>query len=304
MTDCRRQLPAAGKEQAAVITTRRRVLKLGLQSYSLHLAFGLHPDCRHYPDKLSLFECIDKAADWGFAVLQIDPVHLAEDSISYGRMLEKRARDAGIKLELGVGGFDAEHVRKKLQFARTIGADFIRIFADTGARETDPEKLEGSKKYIEANVEKLLPELEKSGITLGWENHGDFSTDEQLAILQKIDHPNFRSCLDIGNALVFVEKPMETVKKLAAYAGGVHFKDYNVSSATFGVMFYGTALGSGFLPLKEITAYLQKHTDIEHLIYEQSIAPVNDDPEESKAHEEKTIIESIEYARNELGVQI
>jgi hypothetical protein len=69
-------------------------------------------------------------------------------------------------------------------------------------------------------------------------------------------------------------------------------------------MFYGTALGSGFLPLKEITAYLQQHTDIEHLIYEQSIAPVSDDPAESKAYEEETVRKSIAYARNELGVEI
>jgi sugar phosphate isomerase/epimerase len=284
---------------------RRRIpLKLGLQTYSLHLAFGLHPDCRHYPDKLSLGECIDKAAGWGFTALQIDPVHLEDDSSSYGAMLKKRAEDAGIKLELGVGGFDAEHVLNKLRFAEAIDAEFIRIFADTGARETDKTTLEESKKYIEENVKKVLPELEKRGITLGWENHGDFSTDEQLAVLKNIDHPNFRSCLDIGNALVFIEQPMDTVKKLAAYAGGVHFKDYNVSSATFGVMFYGTALGSGFLPLKEITAYLQQHTDIEHLIYEQSIAPVSDDPVESKAYEEETVRKSIAYARNELGVEI
>ena len=58
-------------------------MRLGLQSFSLHLAFGLHPDCMHYPHKLSLEGCLAKARERGFAALQIDPIHLTDRSPAY-----------------------------------------------------------------------------------------------------------------------------------------------------------------------------------------------------------------------------
>jgi 3-oxoisoapionate decarboxylase len=281
-------------------------MKLGLQTYSLHLAFGKHPDCKHHPEKLkiSLEDSIEKAAGWGFSTLQIDPVHLNNKSAAYGAKIAKLAKDRGITLELGIGGFHYDTLMEQLHIAEAMDADFVRIFADTGERDNTPESIKEALNYIARNVEKALPFLEQAKIVLGWENHGDFSTDEQISVLSKISHPQFRSCIDVGNAICFLEKPLETVEKLAPWAGGVHFKDYNVSSATFGIKFFGTALGTGILPLKEIVTIIRNRTQLDHLIYEQSIQPVSDNPEESIWFESRTIEKSIRYAVDYLNLEI
>ena len=279
-------------------------MKLALQTYSLHLAFGKHPDCQHYLDKITLPECLKKARDWGFAGVQIDPMHLAGSDENYARQIKKVADAEGLFLELGVQGFETSHLKKQIQFARWLNVQFIRVFDVVHSRPKEIKKVNQQLDFIQQEIEKIIPTLEAENIVLGWENHADYSTTEQLAVLKQIDHPNFRACIDIGNSMMFLESPVETVKKLIPFAGGVHLKDYAVTGTTFGLKFYGTALGTGIIPLKEILSILKQKTDLHHLVYEQSIEPISNDYREAISHEEKTLVQSLRFARDELGLEI
>lgn len=279
-------------------------LKLALQTYSLHLAFGKHPDCQHFPDKITLPACLKKARKWGFAGVQIDPMHLEGSDENYARQIKKIADECGLFLELGVQGFEASHVKQQIQLARWLNVHFIRIFDSVRPRPKDPKKIKQQLYFIQREVEKIVPLLEAENIVLGWENHADYSTVEQLLILKSIDHPNFRACIDIGNSMMFLEPPLETVKKLVPFAGGVHFKDYAITGTTFGLKFYGTALGDGVIPLKEIVNILENKTNLTHLVYEQSIEPISDDPRKAVLYEEQTLKRSLAYARQKLGIDI
>ena len=279
-------------------------MKLALQTYSLHLAFGKHPDCQHYSDKITLPACLKKAKKWGFAGVQIDPMHLEGSGENYARHIKKIADEEGLFLELGVQGFEVSHLKNQFQLARWLNVHFIRIFDTVGPRPKDIKKVNQQLDFIQRETEKIIPILEAENIVLGWENHADYSTAEQLRILKQIDHLNFRACIDIGNSMMFLEPPLETVKKLAPFAGGAHFKDYAVTGTTFGLKFYGTALGTGIIPLKEILNVLNSETNLTHLVYEQSIEPISNDPQEAVLHEELTVMRSLEYARSELGLEV
>jgi len=243
-------------------------MRLGLQSFSLHLAFGLHPDSMHYPDKLSLEACLTQARRWGFTAVQIDPIHLTDRSPAYLERVRALAGDLGLVLELGILGFELPALRDELQVASALGARFVRTFDRICRRLTDPlevaERLEG----IARSVETVLPLLEARGIVLGWENHVDYATSEQLGVLRQFESPHFRSCLDIGNVVAFREDPVEAARRLAPYVGGVHLKDYGVRASPSGVLFHGTPLGEGLLPLKGILEVLKQETQLEHLVYE------------------------------------
>jgi 3-oxoisoapionate decarboxylase len=279
-------------------------MKLALQTYSLHLAFGRHSDCTHYPTKLTLEECLGKARAWGFAGVQIDPYHLKTDTIEYGKSLRRLAEQEGLFLELGCEGFASTHLRHQLRFAEALGARFIRVFDVVKPRPKDQEHIQRHLNFISQEVESLIPELEKMEITLGWENHADYTTSEQLLVLQRLNHPRFRACLDIGNSMLFLEPPLATVERLAPFAGGVHLKDYAVTGTTFGLKFYGTALGAGMIPLEGVLEIIKRETMLPHLVYEQSIEPVSDNPAQAIQKEEDFLVQSLAFARTHLGLEI
>ena len=278
-------------------------MRLGLQSFSLHLAFGLHPDCAHYPDKLSLESCLAKARAWGFSAVQIDPVHLTDRSPGYLERIRALADELGLVLELGILGFEVAALRGELEVASALGVRFVRTFDSICRRLSDPRQVEQRLGGITRSIEAVLPQLEERGIVLGWENHVDYTTSEQLGVLRQFESPYFRSCLDIGNVVAFREDPLEAARRLAPYAGGVHLKDYGVRASPSGVLFHGTPLGEGLLPLKAILDVLERETQLDHLVYEQSVPPVSEDPGESVRHEEEVLLKSLEYARRELNLE-
>jgi 3-oxoisoapionate decarboxylase len=275
-------------------------MKIALQTYSLHLAFGRHADGQHHRQRLSLEQCLYKAKAWGFAGVQIDPMHLDESSQTYAAHVRNIADRENLFLELGVMGFNRTHVLQQLALAEWLGTRFIRIFEVVGPRPKDPNQIQEKLELISREVEAILPTMEKTGITLGWENHVDYTTSEQLIVLQRLNHPQFRACIDLGNSMAFLEPPLETVQRLAPFAGGVHFKDYALQGTTFGFKYYGVALGSGVIPLKEILKVLESETEVKHVVYEQSIDPISSDAEEAVRFEELTLLQSLQYAFQEL----
>jgi len=279
-------------------------MQLALQTYSLHLAFGRHPDCQTFPNKLTLAECFKKARRWGFAGVQLDPMHLDGSQPEYGKELKSQADREGLFLELGVHGFERTHVLRQLEFAEALGVRIIRIFDTVGLRPRDNAEIAKKLEFIRTEVESLLPSLEKKEMVLCWENHADYNTDEQLWVLGKVHHPCFRACIDLGNSMLFLESPLETVERLAPFAGSCHLKDYDRTGTTFGFKYFGTALGTGIIPLHDIMDILKSETQLTHLVYEQSIEPASTDQEEAVRNEEAVLLRSLDYARGELGLTI
>src|SRR5699024_900479 len=83
-----------------------------------------------------------------------------------------------------------------------------------------PQIIEGSRQIADYAAQ--------FGITTTIENHGMAvqHSDRVQRVLQKVDRPNFKTTLDVGNFLCVDEDPIVGVKKNLPYASLIHFKDF------------------------------------------------------------------------------
>lgn len=68
------------------------------------------------------------------------------------------------------------------------------------------------------------------GITTTVENHGFFvnGSDRVIRLVEAVNRPNFKMCLDTGNLLCVDEQPETSIKKCMPYVGMVHMKDFYI----------------------------------------------------------------------------
>ena len=68
------------------------------------------------------------------------------------------------------------------------------------------------------------------GITTMVENHGFFVNGSHriLRLVEAVDRPNFKMCLDTGNLLCMDEAPETSIRKCLPYTGMIHFKDFYI----------------------------------------------------------------------------
>lgn len=70
----------------------------------------------------------------------------------------------------------------------------------------------------------------RSGITTMVENHGFFvnGSDRLIRLVEAVNRPNFKMCLDTGNLLCVDEPPETSMRKCIPYAGMIHIKDFYI----------------------------------------------------------------------------
>ena len=68
------------------------------------------------------------------------------------------------------------------------------------------------------------------GITTMVENHGFFvnGSDRIIRLVEAVNRPNFKMCLDTGNLLCMDEPPETSIWKCMPYAAMIHIKDFYV----------------------------------------------------------------------------
>lgn len=103
--------------------------------------------------------------------------------------------------------------------AALLGAPHIRFFAGTGKQlDEDPARL------IEATdaLNRCADHAASKGIFLGVENHGNLTSQQMLAIMERTDNPWVGINLDTGNFLS--EDPYRDLEVCAPYAVNVQVK--------------------------------------------------------------------------------
>jgi len=89
--------------------------------------------------------------------------------------------------------------------------------------------------YLDFNVKyarELLPELEKTGVTLLLENVGrwdepfyDRTAQEMLDLINAVDHPLYQACLDTGHLSLQDMNQYETITALGSHLRALHIQD-------------------------------------------------------------------------------
>jgi len=112
---------------------------------------------------------------------------------------------------------------------------------------------------VEATLEVLTlltPRLLDLGLKLAIENHADFTADELLELLERLDARAFGVTLDTGNLLMRLDDPIAAVALLAPWVLSTHIKDAILAFTPRGLCWQARPVGSGILPMPDLLALL------------------------------------------------
>jgi sugar phosphate isomerase/epimerase len=98
------------------------------------------------------------------------------------------------------------------------------------------------------------------GIKLAVENHGDYTAEEMLWLIEAVDSPSVGVTFDTGNFLRLLDDPVRAMDKLAKHTFATHIKDLKVRegvSPSEWFFFSSTPLGDGLVDLAGVARLLK-----------------------------------------------
>lgn len=274
-------------------------MKLGLDSYSYHLAFGAHADFSP-KRKMTFFEFIERVAELGLDGFQIDPMHLESREKPYLQEILKTTQENNLFLEYGTIGVEPENLQKELEICTFLGSPVLRTFVGCDRYDPRTNMAAEVEKAID-NLNQIKAEAAAVGVKIAIENHGDVTTAELLEIVRAVDSPFVGICLDLGNPMLTLESPLPAAEQMALYAVTTHFKDYAMQLTNYGCKISGVALGNGNIDLFTAHQLLREKTRLDRIILE---IPTEAQADETAAiaHEDDCVRRSVTFAREQLRI--
>jgi len=161
---------------------------------------------------MDLFEFIDWCGELGLAGTELTSYYFRDEiDDAYLHALRRRALRNGVTISGTAirNDFcrppgpekqkDIEHVKQWIDYAATLFAPHIRIFAGTLPDGVDPPT---GIQWVADGIKEVLDYAGQRGILIGLENHGGITAraEDHLAICDAVgDHPWFGINLDTGN---------------------------------------------------------------------------------------------------------
>ena len=146
-------------------------MKLGLDSYSYHLAFGAHPDFAP-KKKMNLFQFIDRVKELEIDGFQIDPMHLASKDDDYLNEILLYTIEKQLFLEYGAMGIESDYLMKELEIAKKLESKILRTFIGFD-RYNKKTNIKNEIYRAIKNLNIVKHRAEELDIKIAIENHGD-----------------------------------------------------------------------------------------------------------------------------------
>jgi sugar phosphate isomerase/epimerase len=273
-------------------------VKLGIDSYSYHLHLGRYEYKPKEPRTLDWF--LEHAAELGVQGVMV--LELDRDTPDERlRQIRQKAGDLGLYLELGGGGIEPEQVADYLKVAAKLGSDVLKVGFRLNLYGGKVPLLDQMQEVVD-KLKQSAPLAESLGVRIALENHSHWTADQGVAIVESVGSEYVGFCLDTGNSLLLLEDAVYTVTKMAPYAFTTHFKDALPRGTAYGAEILHVGLGRGVLDLPLLFNIIRTTAPDPNINLEVVSAP-GDTEEESLAFEEQTVVDSIRYAREVLGVK-
>ena len=104
-----------------------------------------------------------------------------------------------------------------------LGANVMRVVGSSLDFRNDPH--EPQLKALTGIFKEAAQVAEGEGVKLAMENHFDFTTDEFMDLVNRVNSPYFGVCFDTGNALRIGDDPVVSASMLSKYIFATHTKD-------------------------------------------------------------------------------
>lgn len=239
-------------------------LLTGLNPYGLSYHLGIHArgTPRENPRPAGLRGYIALATELGAKSLELWDGWLLPMSQAELATLRDELKALGM-VPIVSSGLEHGPIERLIEIAGALDAPLIRV-ALTGvlcgdrAISTPPwlERVAGTREKLG----RFAPMAEAAGVTLGIENHQDFTSRELVALCEEFG-PAVGIVYDTGNSFPVGETPLDFTQLVAPYVRHVHLKDYNVQPTPEGFRLIRSALGDGAVPFRAIIDILGAHLD-------------------------------------------
>jgi sugar phosphate isomerase/epimerase len=146
--------------------------------------------------------------------------------------------------------------------AKEAGATCLRSVCLGGRRYEMFGSLEEWKRFVadaRARLARAVPIAEKHKITLGIENHKDWTLEEFLPLLKEYSSEYLGVCLDTGNNISLLDDNRELIERLAPYTTNAHIKDMAVAAYPDGFLLVEVPFGEGLLDVRWMVETIRRH---------------------------------------------
>ena len=268
--------------------------RFGIGSFAYRYQVGTAAFCPSQP--MDAFAFADDALS-----MQLHRIQLCENLkyAGYSReTLERLAdylREKNIAVELGMYGATYENLKRHVELAKLFGASFLRLAVGEkkDGVDTDP-------KVLAATLNRVLAE-DEGNIEIGIENHFDLTTDEIISVVESAKNPRLGVVYDTTNAIHLMERPEETLEKMAPYLKSVHLKDFKMDKTEASITMNGRVWGEGSLDTLGLLQTIERTHPEATIIMELSICrDVEADEQTVLRTEREQIQKSVKNIRAQL----
>ena len=202
----------------------------------------------------SAYEFLEYCHELGAGGVQIGLDSLEHE---YTQKLRRRAEQLEMYLEVlaDLPSEDPSGFERTVGAAKEAGALCLRAACLSGRRYEIFSTLDEWKRFVtesRGKIARALPILEKYRMSLGLENHKDWTAEEQVALLKGYGSEYLGACIDTGNNIALLDDPMDVVERLAPYAVTTHVKDMAAEEYAEGFLLAEVPLGQGMLDMKRM----------------------------------------------------
>ncbi|MBU0717129.1 MAG: sugar phosphate isomerase/epimerase [Planctomycetes bacterium] len=238
------------------------MIRVGAVCYSFQYSLGLFSYSKREGERFDVFRFVEATREAGGECAQI--FHTLIDKLPDGELkrLDANGKDLDVLLEVHGGTAlrpDYEETIRKAAMAgvKVVGCSFGMMMR--------PDKIATLKEWDE-HMDKCRHRLKEIagvakalGITIGVENHLDFTIEELRNLVKDADASNVGVIFDVGNPIGTLDDPIEAADMLGPYTVATHYKDFAVEEVARGFVLTMVPLGCGSLQLPEITKRLVRH---------------------------------------------
>lgn len=211
-------------------------MKLGISSYSLNSCIA--------SGEMDIFQAIGWIRRQGAEHVEIVPLSGMKEQMMNERFvadIRRTAAEEGLAISnYAVGGnfadkddaalsAEIERIKRQVDIAHALGAKLMRH--DVAKKPIDLcsiDRFEADLPAIAQACGEIADYAAGCGITTSLENHGYYvqSSDRVLRVLERVNRPNYKTTVDVGNFMCADEDPHIAVAKMMPYASMVHIKDF------------------------------------------------------------------------------
>jgi sugar phosphate isomerase/epimerase len=285
-------------------------MKIGIDSYCFHRFFGeVYPGQPAPASPMTIDDFLDFAAESRVDGVSLETCFFPSMERSWFANLKAKLDDLGLErvyawghptgLEDGTNRRPYDDMVAQIANAALVGAAVMRVTPGPGAKNFRIEPRQPRLDVLARWYKEASLVAAHHDVRLAAENHGDYTADEMLWLVEAVDSPYFGVTFDTGNFVRVLDDPVRAMEKLAKYVFATHIKDVRLregASPADWTFFSCTAVGDGLVDMPQVIRLLGLSG------YDGLLAVEIDSPHPDIGYDEHAAVRrSVDYLRGIAG---